>query len=103
MLFRAIVFKSDWFTSNNIPESNFTTIPSPSRITSAFGMEFLISSACLSILRPIYAPAVPPTAPPIIAPTAVFPTFFPIIAPMVPPAAEPITVPFCVLVAFAQP
>ncbi|MNI75438.1 hypothetical protein D3C73_1315910 [compost metagenome] len=95
--FNAVLSKS-----NKIPLSNFTIIPSPSRITSALGIAFWISAACLSILRPINAPAVPPIAPPIKAPTAVLPAFLPIKAPITPPAAAPIPAPFCVLVKLSQ-
>ncbi|MNL29101.1 hypothetical protein D3C87_1507740 [compost metagenome] len=99
----ACAVKSDLSKPNRIPLSNLTMIPSPSRITSALGMAFCISAACLSILLPIKPPAVPPTAAPMIAPTAVLPAFLPMIAPITPPAAAPIPAPFWVFVKLSQP
>src|SRR6187399_445853 len=79
------------------------TIPSATLTTCASGISFFISSACLSIFRPITAPVTPPATAPIIAPNAVLPATLPTTAPAAAPPAVPITAPFCVLFMLLQP
>ena len=71
--------------AKRIPDSNVTFIASPSFTFSTCAPSICSSSAaCLSILLPIMAPAVPPSIAPMPAPTA---------APLPPPAIAPIPAP----------
>src|SRR5467141_2392716 len=89
--------------SKRRPEAKVTSMPSPTRRTTAPGMSCSSSLACLSMRWPMMAPAAPPMTAPMMAPLAVEPVWFPITPPIAPPAAAPMMAPFCSLVIEEHP
>ncbi|MCG6190940.1 MULTISPECIES: hypothetical protein [Maribellus] len=78
-------------------------MPSPTRSTFTSGTVWLISSACLSICRPITAPEAPPTAASVIDFNALLSEARLITGPAESLATVPSKVPFVVLSHMAQP